>query len=194
MRLRLCLVLALLIPLAACTPTPHWELTSLRGHMPDLQFSLTNDVGQKVTAADYRGKVVMVYFGYTHCPDVCPLTLTHLHMAMQQLGKSADDVRILFVSVDPARDTPAILHTYVQAFDPRVVGLTGSLAELKQFAKRYRVAFDPETPQANGQYDVTHSSAIFVFNQKGQAAVLATSADGLPAIVHDLTQILGTAQ
>lgn len=191
MRLRVLLVLVLMLPLAACTPKQQWDLTSVRGHMPDLQFSLVNDNGQPVTAADFRGKVVLMYFGYTHCPDVCPLTLTHLHMTMQHLGAAADDVRILFVSVDPARDTPDVLHPYVQAFDPRVVGLTGPMKALKALAKRYRVAFNNETPKANGGYDVTHSSGIFIFDRQGKIQVLATSADSVASITHDVAQIIG---
>jgi protein SCO1/2 len=99
-------------------PLP-FRLTDVSGHMPDLDFKLTDDHGKPVTGADYRGKVVLLYFGYTHCPDVCPLTLAQLHVVMQRLGPLADGARILFVSVDPARDTPAVMHAYVNAFDPR---------------------------------------------------------------------------
>lgn len=192
MRLRVLLALIVMLPLAACSPKQQWDLSNVRGHMPDLKFSLTNDNGKTVTAADFRGKVVLMYFGYTHCPDVCPLTLTHLHMVMQHLGKSADDVRILFVSVDPARDTPAVLHPYVQAFDPRVVGLTGPMKNIKALTKRYRVAFNREAPKANGGYDVTHSSGIFVFNRQGKIQVLATSADSVAAITHDVAQLVAS--
>ena len=90
-----------------------WRLTDISGHMPDLAFQLTDDNGKPVTAEDYRGKVVLLYFGYTHCPDVCPLTLAHLHAVLQRVGPKADGARILFVSVDPARDTPAIMHAAI---------------------------------------------------------------------------------
>ena len=112
------------------------RLTDVSGHMPDLDFKLTDDHGKPVTGADYRGKVVLLYFGYTHCPDVCPLTLAHLHVVMQRLGTLADGARILFVSVDPTRDTPDVMHAYVNAFDPRAIGLTGDARAIEALSKR----------------------------------------------------------
>ncbi|MBS0383190.1 MAG: SCO family protein [Proteobacteria bacterium] len=174
--------------LAACVAHPQWQLDSVQGHLPDLKFQMTNDLGQPVTAATYRGKVVLLYFGYTHCPDVCPLTLVHLHTVLQKLGKSADDVRILFVTVDPARDTVPVLHQYVTAFDPRVVGLTGTQDAIAQLAKRYRAFYQPEQAKAAsaGDYEVTHSSAIYFFDRQGRAQVLATPGSSNDEILHDL--------
>lgn len=186
------LSLACILLLAGCQQGNDlpFKLTSIRGHMPDLQFQLTDDSGKTVTAADYRGKVVLLYFGYTHCPDVCPLTLAHLHVAMQQLGRQADDVRILFVSVDPVRDTPAALHAYVNAFDKRVVGLTGSPAAIEALSKRYRAAFTREPSGTDGNYEVSHSSAIYVFDRAGHARVLSTPVTPQADLVHDLKLLL----
>ena len=167
-----------------------FKLTRIGGHMPDLRFHLTDDNGKPVTAADYRGKVVLLYFGYTHCPDVCPLTLAHLHVVMQQLGKQADDVRILFVSVDPARDTPAVLHAYVNAFDKHAVGLTGSAGAIEALTKRYRAAFSREPSGKDGNYEVSHSSAIYVFDRDGHARVLSTPVTPQADLVHDLKLLL----
>ena len=167
-----------------------WRLTDISGHMPDLAFQLTDDNGKPVTAEDYRGKVVLLYFGYTHCPDVCPLTLAHLHAVLQRVGPKADGARILFVSVDPARDTPAIMHAYVNAFDKRAVGLTGTPRALEALSKRYRSAFTREPAQANGQYEVSHSSAIYLFDRQGQARLLATPAASQDDLVHDLYLLL----
>lgn len=167
-----------------------FKLTNIRGHMPDLQFQLTDDNGKAVTAADYRDKVVLLYFGYTHCPDVCPLTLAHLHVAMQALGKQADDVRILFVSVDPARDTPAVMHAYVGAFDKHAVGLTGSPDAVEALSKRYRSAFSREPSSQDGNYEVSHSSAIYVFDRAGHARVLSTPVTAQADLVHDLKLLL----
>jgi protein SCO1 len=178
--------------LSACQrsePSP-WQLTAISGHMPDLSFRLTNDQGKTVTAADYRGKVALLYFGYTHCPDVCPLTLAQLHAALQRLGPLADDVHILFVSVDPTRDTPAVLHEYVGAFDSRAVGLTGSPADIEALTKRYRAAFTREPGKVDGSYDVSHSSGIYVFDGNGKARLLATPTDSQDKLVHDLRQLL----
>jgi protein SCO1/2 len=178
--------------LAGChhsTPLP-FRLTNISGHMPALEFSLTDDQGKPVTAADYRGKIVLVYFGYTHCPDVCPLTMAHLHVVMQRLGKLADDSRILFVTVDPTRDTPAVLHDYVKAFDPHATGLTGNAHAIEALVKRYRSAFTREPATSDGNYEVSHSSAIYVFDRAGNPRVLYTPANSQDDLVHDLHLLL----
>lgn len=178
--------------LAACASQPKWQLDDVQGHLPDLKFQMTNDLGQPVTAANYRGKVVLLYFGYTHCPDVCPLTLVHLHTVLQKMGKQANDVQVLFVTVDPARDTVPVLHQYVTAFDPRIVGLTGTQNEIAQLTKRYRAFYQREpskTPTAD--YLVTHSSAIYIFGREGHARLLATPGSTNDEILHDLKILVG---
>jgi protein SCO1/2 len=191
---RLLLLLGAVLLLAACHREGKlpWRLTDISGHMPDLAFQLTDDQGKPVTGEDYRGKVVLLYFGYTHCPDVCPLTLAHLHAVLERVGAKADDVRILFVSVDPARDTPAIMHAYVNAFDKRAVGLTGTPRALETLSKRYRSAFTREPAQADGRYEVSHSSAIYLFDRQGHARLLATPAASQDDLVHDLYLLLET--
>lgn len=188
----LLLSLVCLLLLAGCRREADlpFKLTRISGHMPDLQFQLTDDNGKAVTATDYRGKVLLLYFGYTHCPDVCPLTLARLHVVMQQLGKQADDVRILFVSVDPARDTPAVMHAYVGAFDKHAVGLTGSAGAIEALSKRYRSAYSREPSGRDGNYEVSHSSAIYVFDRDGRARVLSTPATVQADLVHDLKLLL----
>ncbi len=163
-----------------------WQLTQVAGHMPDLDFRLTDDQGKAVTGKDYQGKVVLLYFGYTHCPDVCPLTLAQLHVVMQKLGPLADSVRILFGTVDPARDTPAIMGACVTAFDPHAIGLTGSPTDIEALSKRYRSAFTREPDRADGNYEVSHSSAIYVFDQQGKARLLSTPNNPQSDMVHDL--------
>jgi len=191
---RLAGLLVISMVLAAChsQQAAPWQLTDISGHMPDLTFRLTNDQGKSVAAADYQGKVTLLYFGYTHCPDVCPLTLAHLHVVMQRLGKLADGAQILFVSVDPARDTPEALHAYVTAFDPHVVGLTGSPADVEALTKRYRAAFSREPDKAGGSYDVSHSSGIYIFDAHGKARLLATPTDSQDKLVHDLHLLLSS--
>ena len=197
MKPRLLALLGLLVAsvlLAGChaaAPLP-FRLTNLTGHMPQLEFTLTNDEGKAVSAENYRGKVVLLYFGYTHCPDVCPLTMAHLHVVMQRLGKLADGVRILFVSVDPARDTPAVLHSYVKAFDSHITGLTGTRRAIEALVKRYRSAFTREPSSKDGSYEVSHSSAIYVFDRDGNPRVLFTPADNQDDLVHDLHLLLSS--
>lgn len=176
---------------AACQrqAAEHWQLTDIAGHMPELVFKLVDDEGKTVTAADFHGKISLLYFGYTHCPDVCPLTLAHLHSVLKQLGPLADQIRILFVSVDPARDTPAQLHAYVHAFDSHVVGLTAVPSTIEALSKRYRAAFSRDPAQADGHYEVAHSSGIYVFDRDGKARLLATPSDSEQNLVHDLRQL-----
>lgn len=179
--------------LAACQQHDEaapWQLTDISGHMPELSFRLTDDQGRTVTATDYRGKVALLYFGYTHCPDVCPLTLAHLHVVMQRLGKLADGARILFVSVDPARDTPEALHAYVTAFDPHITGLTGAPADIEALTKRYRAAFSREPGKSGDSYEVSHSSGIYIFDANGRARLLATPDDSQDKLAHDLNLLL----
>ncbi|MEO9079211.1 MAG: SCO family protein [Rhodanobacter sp.] len=190
--LALPLLLIATVLLASChhaAPLP-FRLTNLTGHMPQLEFTLTNDEGKTVSAADYQGKVVLLYFGYTHCPDVCPLTMAHMHVVMQRLGKLADGAHILFVSVDPARDTPAVLHTYVNAFDTHATGLTGKPRAIEALVKRYRSAFTREPASKDGSYEVSHSSAIYVFDRDGNPRVLFTPASSQDDLVHDLHLLL----
>ena len=178
--------------LAACSPShpQHWDLQYIGGAMPPLKFTLTEDSSKQVTAADFAGKVVLLYFGYTHCPDVCPTTLADLAQALHLLGAQADRIRVLFVSVDPQRDTLAVLKSYVSAFAPQMVGLTGDQAELQALTKRYRVAYRLGKPDAQGNYVVYHSSAIFIFDPHGQVQLLASYSNRPQAIAHDLKQLL----
>jgi protein SCO1 len=181
---------------AGCSPSgAPWQLTNVTGHLPDLKFSLTGDDGKPVDASAFRGETTLVYFGYTHCPDVCPETMARLMQVLAKLGeKEARHVRILFISVDPARDTPQALHDYVGAFDAQHArGLTGTDRQIESLAKRYRVAYQMEKRDPNGSYEVTHSSAVYIFDAQGQARLLATSSDSPDAIAHDLRRIIEAA-
>ncbi|MGN6652891.1 SCO family protein [Trinickia sp.] len=169
-----------------------WQLTNVTGHLPDLAFTLTEDSGQSVTGSAFRGNTTLVYFGYTHCPDVCPETMARLMQVLAKLpAADAKQVRILFISVDPARDTPQALHEYVTAFDAEHIrGLTGTDAQVESLAKRYRVAYQMEKRDPNGSYEVTHSSAVYIFDGKGHARLLATDSDTPDAIAHDLRRVI----
>ncbi len=185
---------AMVAVLGGCSSSPpplKWDLnTSVQGQISDLKFHLVDGNGQAVTAANFRGKVVLLYFGYTHCPDVCPLTMTNMHVALTKLGPLAKDVRILFVTVDPARDTPTVLHKYVKSFDKHAIGLTGSEQQLKALAGRYHESFSRGPSDGHGDYEVNHSAAIYIFNDKGQARLLATPTDTPASMAHDLRQLV----
>ena len=168
-----------------------WHGDDITGVMPDLAFQLTDEDGQAVTQQQYRGKVVLLYFGYTHCPDVCPTTLATLALALRKLNPGqVDRVRVLFVSVDPKRDSPAVLKEYTKAFAPQVVGLTGNQDQLEALAKRYRVSYSYGKPDEDGNYDVYHSNAIFVFDGDGDVRLLARESDGGAGIAQDLIRLL----
>lgn len=191
--LRALAALACAALVAGCTHDDgHWQLTDVTGHLPDLAFTLTADTGQSVTASVFRGETTLVYFGYTHCPDVCPETMARLMQVLEKLpAADAKQVRILFISVDPARDTPQALHAYVTAFDAQHIrGLTGTDAQVESLAKRYRVAYQMEKRDPNGSYEVTHSSAVYIFDRDGRARLLATSGDSPDAIAHDLQRVI----
>jgi len=168
-----------------------WQLTDVSGHLPDLDFTLTGDDGKLVTGGTFKGRTSLVYFGYTHCPDVCPETMARLMQVLAKLGPDAQHVRILFITVDPARDTPQALRDYVGAFDAQhALGLTGTDRQIEELARRYRVAYQMEKRDPNGNYEVTHSSAVYIFDAQGHARLLATDRDTPDAIAADLRRII----
>ena len=164
------------LPLGACSSSTPWHATDIAGAVPALNLSMTraND-GKAVDGSAYRGKVTLLYFGYTFCPDVCPLTLSNVARVLKNLGSSADGVRVLFVTVDPNRDTLAVLERYVAAFAPQIDGLRGDPNQLAALARRYRVAYSVDPPGAGGGYEVTHSSGIYAFDKTGKARLLISS-------------------
>lgn len=187
----LCCAAALL---AGCGNGAKWHAIDVSGSLPPLSFAMTRAAdGKQVTARDYRGKIALLYFGYTNCPDVCPATLSNLHDVLARLGPKARDVRVLFVTVDPNRDTAPLLAAYVKNFGPEIVGLRGTPDELATLARRYRVVYSV-TPATGGHpYEVTHSSAIYVFDAAGAArlivASLSSTAPDIAGTAADLNRL-----
>ena len=184
-------VLALALALAACgRGEVRPGISDISGAMPDLAFNMTRaSDGAVVTAEDYRGKVVLLYFGYTHCPDACPTTLANLSAVLQTLGARAKQVRVLFVTVDPARDTLPTLKAYVASFAPQIDGLRGTDDEIASLARRYRVLYRvTQTP--SGGVDVMHASSTFFFDHEGRARLVTTSTDDTAAIAGDIARLL----
>ena len=169
--------------------TDPWHGHDITGIMPDLAFELTDHRGQTVTAEAFRGKVTMMFFGYTSCQHVCPVALSKLAAATRGLGEQADEVEILFVAVDPERDRE-VLDEYVTEFTPELVGLTGTQEELKAVAKRYRVAFSYQEPRDDGFYVVNHSGAVFVFDPRGKARLLIDEQARTADITADLRRLI----
>jgi len=174
---------------SGCSEGSPWRVKDISGLMPELEFQLQATTGGTATAADFRGKITMLYFGYTHCPDVCPTTLGKLRQVIGRL-EEADRVRVLFVTVDPARDTLDRLDTYLGYFGPQFIGLRGEDDALARLAKRYRVTYEREPADEEGDYTVAHSNGVFIFDARGDPRLLATQQDGIDAIVHDVSRLL----
>ena len=154
-------------------------------------FALTDGGGKAVTDRDYRGKYMLVYFGYTFCPDVCPTTLNDLAQAMDRLGPVADKVQPLFITIDPARDTPDVVRQYAAAFSPRLVGLTGSAAQIATVAKEYRVYYAPHKTGPNpGDYTMDHSSILYVMDPAGRFIGVIRADEGADAIAADVKKAI----
>jgi len=184
--------LSFVVLLAACGKSGiAWHATDITGAMPALEFTLNRATdGTPVRGTDYRGKVVVLYFGYTHCPDICPATLANFAAALQKLGRDANGVRILFVTVDPNRDTGPILADYARAFAPQVEGLRGTNDQLTDVTRRYRVIYSVTPESAGHPYEVMHSAAAFFFDRNGRARLVTTNTDDIAGLRSDLKQLL----
>jgi protein SCO1/2 len=184
------------VALSACNRDEGWHATDVTGISPDLKFTMTRaEDGKEVTAADYRGKVALLYFGYTFCPDICPTTLANVAVMLKGLGKEASKVRVLFVTVDPDRDTPKVLNQYAAAFAPQVDGLVGTADELAALARRYRIAYSVKPSDDPSRYEVSHSPAIYIFGKEGKARLvignLGIGKPDLKGIGADLHRLVG---
>ncbi len=193
---------ALFLALLICGPQAKaWNSTDMTGALPALNFTMTRATdGKTVTAADFKGKVILLYFGYTFCPDVCPTTLLDIATMLKTMGKQADDVRVLFVTVDPDRDTLPVLKNYTNAFAPQIMGLRGAPDQLATLAKRYRVAYSVTPASGGNPPEVTHSSAVYVFDRDGAIKLLFTGLavqnaklDGMTADLRQLVSQSGHA-
>lgn len=183
-------LLTLGILLMGCTE-PSWQTKDISGLMPPLAFELTDESGKLVEAQVFRGDATLLFFGFTHCHDVCPATMARLDSILDALGEEArDDLRVLFVSVDPARDDPATLREYTANFGPEFIGLTGSEDQLDELTRRYRVTYGYGEKDDTGHYMVSHPSAIFAFDRSGEAQLLIRQDDAREAVVSDLRQLL----
>jgi protein SCO1/2 len=194
---RLLCVVSFLAMTACSEPDYKWSLYDVSGHLPDLQFSLKGAGNKTVTQASLKGKTVLVFFGYASCPDICPTTMAQLTEVMAKLGDDAKDVRILFVSVDPHRDTPDMLQAYVDAFNKNAMGLTGSENEVAALARRYRIAYQIEKPKPGDNsetYDVTHSRGVFMFDRFGKARLLASDTEAIDTVTADLRRLIQTTR
>lgn len=168
---------------------PAFELTDITGAEFGRSLQLTDHNGTPRTLADFKGKVVAVFFGYAHCPDVCPTTLGEFALVMKELGKDAGRVQVLFVTVDPERDTPAVLSKYVPAFHPEFLGLYGDLETTQRTVKEYK-AFYQKQPTPGGSYTVDHSAGTYLYDADGRLRLYAAYGSGAPKLLHDIRLLL----
>ena len=177
--------------LAACAPTkPQFESVDITGADYAQDFHLIDAAGKPRSLADYKGKVVMMFFGYTRCPDVCPTTMADLKTVMASLGPEADRVQVLFVTLDPERDTPQLLAQYVPAFDPRFVGLFGDPATTAQTAKDFKVFYQRVPGSTPGSYTLDHTAGTYVFDPAGHIRLFVRQGETAAAVTHDVKQLL----
>jgi protein SCO1 len=180
--------------LSGCAPdAPKFRASDITGSTFGRDFALTDHTGKPRTLADYRGKAVVMFFGYTQCPDFCPTTMSELAEAMKALGPDADRVQVLFVTVDPERDTKEILAQYVPAFDPRFVGLYGDAAATERTAKEFKVIYQKQPGPVPGTYSVDHSAGAYIFDPKGRLRLYVSYGQGHEVFAHDLRELLRTA-
>lgn len=153
-------------------------------------FALTDHTGRARSLADFKGKAVVMFFGYTQCPDVCPTTMAEMAEVMKQLGPLADKVQVLFVTLDPERDTAALLSKYVPAFDPRFLGMVGDQAATEKVAKEFRVFYQKVPGKDPGSYTLDHTAGSYIFDPQGRIRLFVRHGQGAEPIVHDLKLLL----
>jgi protein SCO1/2 len=172
-------------------PKLAFQSTDLTGASFAKDFALTDHTGKPRTMADFKGKVVIMFFGYTQCPDVCPTTMAEMTEVLKQLGPQADQVQVLFVTVDPERDTQELLAQYVPAFDKRFIGLRGTPEQTAAVAKEFKVMYNKVAGSSKDNYTVDHTAASYVFDKDGKLRLLLRNGQGVAPAVHDIKLLLG---
>lgn len=192
--LRYLAVLLTAFALAACSADND---SGQRFHAADIadvsyggDFNLTDQNGQPRSLADFRGKIVTMFFGYTSCPDVCPTSLNRMRETFELLGEDSEKVQVLFVSVDPERDSGELLAEYMGFFGENFLGLRGSDAETARLAKAYRVYYRKNEPSESGYYTVDHSAGTFVFDTEGKLRLHAPYGQTAAEMADDLRTLL----
>ncbi len=180
------------VALLACSPKPSFKNVDITGSKAfGTDFNLIDHDGKVRTLADFKGKVVVMFFGYTQCPDICPTTLTEMQQVMTLLGPQADKVQVLFVTVDPERDTAAILKQYVPAFDTRFLGLRpADEAALEKVTKDFKIYYKKVPGTSPGSYTMDHTAGSYAFDPEGHLRLYIKHAQGPETLAQDLKQLL----
>ncbi|MEP6607409.1 MAG: SCO family protein [Burkholderiaceae bacterium] len=184
-------VVALFLSSCSGDGTPRFNNVDITGANYARDFSLTDHNGAARTLADYRGKLVTVFFGFTQCPDVCPTTLADMAQVKKQLGKDGDRLQVLFVTVDPERDTQAVLARYVPSFDPSFIALYGSAEQTAATAKEFKVFYQKVPGKTATSYSIDHTAGTYVFDREGRVRLFVRHDQGVEPLVADLKRLLG---
>ncbi|MEN9773350.1 MAG: hypothetical protein RL322_420 [Pseudomonadota bacterium] len=177
--------------LSACGARPApFQNTDITGADFGKDFSLTDHHGRVRQRADFRGRILTVFFGYTQCPDVCPSTLSEMAQVMSQLGERAAQVQVAFITVDPERDTQALLAEYVPAFHPSFLGLRGDLETTARTAKAFRVFYQKVKGKTPDQYTIDHTAGSYVYDRQGRIRLFIKHGTGPAPILADLRRLL----
>lgn len=190
MRLLATLLAILALSLAACGEPAHFNATDITGADWGKDFALTDHNGKLRHLADFKGKAVMMFFGYTLCPDVCPTNMAAMKETMKLLGPDADRVQVLFVTVDPARDTPQLLAQYVPWFYPSFLGLWGDEKTIAETAGNFKVFYAKHPGSEPGSYSVDHTASSYVFDPTGRLRLVIRHGETPEHIAADLRQLL----
>ena len=177
------------VALAACSP-PAFKAVDITGANYAHSFSLNAAGGGRRTLADFRGKVVVVFFGFTQCPDVCPTTLSDLAEVRKRLGADGDRLQVVFITIDPERDTAALLAEYVPGFDPTFVGLYGTAEETAMTAKEFKVFYQKVPGKTATSYTMDHTAGAYVFDKEGRVRLFIRHGASVDDITADLRQLL----
>jgi len=170
--------------------TPKFNSVDITGANYARDFSLVDHTGAKRTLADYRGKVVAIFFGFTQCPDVCPTTLADMAQVKKQLGKDGDKLQVIFITVDPERDTQGVLARYVPEFDPSFVGLHGSPEQTAATAKEFKVFYQKVAGKTATSYSIDHTAGTYVIDREGRVRLFVRHAESVEPLVADLKRLL----
>jgi protein SCO1/2 len=193
-RVALVLLVFIAAAVSGCSKeAPTFKGSDITGTTYGRDFALTDHNGQPRTLADFRGKAIVMFFGYTQCPDVCPTTLSEVAEAMRRMGADAARVQVLFVTIDPARDTPELLKNYVPAFDPSFLGLYGDDAALERTAREFKIVYQKQPGSTPGTYTMDHSAGAYLFDPQGRLRVYVSYGAGPDVFAHDLAELLRTA-
>jgi len=190
--LRIFFLAVLCVILTACSQKPEFKNIDITGSTSfGKDFSLLDPDGKVRTLADFKGKVVVMFFGYTQCPDVCPTTLTEMQQVMTLLGPQSDKVQVLFVTVDPERDTAEILKQYVPSFDSRFLGLRpADEAALEKVTKDFKIYYKKVPGSSPGSYTIDHTAGSYAFDPEGRLRLYIKHAQGPETLAHDLKELL----